>query len=329
MNKTLIHIILVVLALVLFYFEIRFGSIKMSAPDFWERLGSNDPILFDFRLPAALTAALAGACLSLSGWLLQTLFRNPLAGPSILGITSGSSLMVAFVLLTGVTFSGMFSFVGVVVSALIGAFSVLLLILVVSSRVKQLATVLIFGLMISYLLGAFQSILIDAAGKSELKSFVSWGLASFGNYKDGQIYVLFISLIIGVIAVLKLGAKLDFWLLGEEYAVSLGVNVKLFRLTLLGVCGLLAGVVTAYCGPVAFLGLAMPHAVRLFYKEPNHLKFVSVLILAGACAGMFCELISRMPWSSRALPLNAVTSFLGAPVVIWLLFKSRKTRWNR
>jgi iron complex transport system permease protein len=325
-KRAVIHIVLMVLAVVLFYTEIRFGSIKMTNVDFWDRLIENDPVLWAFRIPAACTAALAGACLGLSGWLLQTLFRNPLAGPSILGITSGSSLMVALVLLAGFSFSGIFSSLGLVAAALIGSFGVLALILLVSSRVKQLATVLIFGLMIGYLLGAFQSILIDAAGKSELKSFVSWGLASFGNYRDGQLWMLLGSLVLGVLTVLKLGSKLDFWLLGKDYARSLGVNVKSFRMALLAVCGALAGVVTAYCGPVAFLGLAMPHAVRMFYKEPHHLKFLTVLLLTGACAGMLCELITRMPWSSSVLPLNAVTSFFGAPVVIWLLVKSRKSK---
>lgn len=298
----------------------------MTNTDFWNRLIENDPVLWAFRIPAACTAALAGACLGISGWLLQTLFRNPLAGPSILGITSGSSLMVALILLAGFSFTGVFSSLGLVAAALLGSFGVLALILLVSSRVKQLAAVLIFGLMISYLLGAFQSIMIDAAGKSELKSFVSWGLASFGNYRDGQLWMLLGSLSIGVVTVLKLGSKLDFWLLGEDYARSLGVGIKSFRMILLAVCGVLAGVVTAYCGPVAFLGLAMPHAVMMFYKEPNHIKFLSVLVLTGACAGMLCELITRIPWSSTVLPLNAVTSFLGAPVVIWLLVKSRKAK---
>ncbi|MFK7758257.1 MAG: FecCD family ABC transporter permease [Flavobacteriales bacterium] len=326
MKRTIIHSVLVFLALVLLYLEVRYGSIEMSNSDFWKRLTTNDPVLWSFRIPAALTAALAGACLGLSGWLLQTLFRNPLAGPSILGITSGSSLMVALVLLAGFSFTGVFSSLGLVAAALIGSFGVLALILVVSARVKQLATVLIFGLMISYLLGAFQSILIDTAGKSELKSFVSWGLASFGNYREGQLWMLAGALLLGIITVLKLGSKLDFWLLGEDYARSLGVNVKSFRMVLLAVCGVLAGVVTAYCGPVAFLGLAMPHAVRLFYQEPNHIRFVGVLVLTGASAGMLCELLSRMPWSSTVLPLNAVTSFLGAPVVIWLLVKSRQMK---
>lgn len=326
MKRAVIHIVLVVLAVVLFYAEVRFGSIKMTNTDFWNRLIENDPVLWAFRIPAAFTAALAGACLGISGWLLQTLFRNPLAGPSILGITSGSSLMVALILLAGFSFTGVFSSLGLVTAALLGSFGVLALILLVSSRVKQLATVLIFGLMISYLLGAFQSIMIDAAGKSELKSFVSWGLASFGNYRDGQLWMLLGSLLIGVVTVLKLGSKLDFWLLGEDYARSLGVSIKSFRMILLAVCGVLAGVVTAYCGPVAFLGLAMPHAVMMFYKEPNHIKFLSVLVLTGACAGMLCELITRIPWSSTVLPLNAVTSFLGAPVVIWLLVKSRKAK---
>lgn len=326
MKRAVIHIVLVVLAVVLFYVEVRFGSIKMTNTDFWNRLIENDPVLWAFRIPAACTAALAGACLGISGWLLQTLFRNPLAGPSILGITSGSSLMVALILLAGFSFTGVFSSLGLVAAALLGSFGVLALILLVSSRVKQLAAVLIFGLMISYLLGAFQSIMIDAAGKSELKSFVSWGLASFGNYRDGQLWMLLGSLSIGVVTVLKLGSKLDFWLLGEDYARSLGVGIKSFRMILLAVCGVLAGVVTAYCGPVAFLGLAMPHAVMMFYKEPNHIKFLSVLVLTGACAGMLCELITRIPWSSTVLPLNAVTSFLGAPVVIWLLVKSRKAK---
>ncbi len=295
----------------------------MSFSEFWKRFTEGDAVIWSFRLPAALTAALAGSCLALSGWLMQTLFRNTLAGPSILGITSGASLMVALVLLAGFSFGGILADFGLVAAALLGAFGVLAMVLVVSTKVRQLATVLIFGLMISYLLGAFQSILIDAAGKSELKSFVSWGLASFGNLRDGQLWVLLTTLILGIITVLKCGAKLDHWLLGEDYAQSLGVNVKSFKILLMGVCGILAGVVTAYCGPVAFLGLAMPHAVRMFYKKPHHMSFLPVLVLSGASAGMLCELLARMPWSSESLPLNAVTSFLGAPVVIWLLLRSR------
>jgi len=326
MKKYAVHIFLVVLAVVLFLLEIRFGSAGYSLREFSGRLFDFGSVIWSHRAPAALTAALAGASLSLSGWLLQTLFRNPLAGPSILGITSGSSLMVALVLITGWSFSGVIGSVGIVGAALAGALLVLVLILVVSARMKQLVTVLIFGLMVSNLLGAFQSILIDMAGKTELKSYVNWGLASFGGLKPGQLWAMAVTLVLGIGTVLKLHLKLDNWLLGDEYAQSLGVSVKSFRMALLAVCGLLAAVVTAYCGPVAFLGLAMPHAVRLFYKKPRHKEFLFVLVLSGACAGMFCEFISRMPWSDTRIPLNAVTSLLGAPVVIWLLLRSKRVQ---
>jgi len=321
-----IHIGLVILGVVLFLLEIRFGSAAFSLSEFFRRLFSGDAIIWQHRVPAALTAALAGAGLSLSGWLLQTLFRNPLAGPSILGITSGSSLMVALVLISGISFTGVLGSLGVVGAAMLGALLVLILILLISARMNQLVTVLIFGLMISYLLGAFQSILIDIAGKSELKAYVNWGLASFNGYRTGQLWMLAGALALGIGTVLKLHLKLDNWLLGDEYAQSLGVSIHSFRMILLAVCGLLAAVVTAYCGPVAFLGLAMPHAVRLFYKRPRHREFLFVLVLSGASAGMLCEFISRMPWSDTRIPLNAVTSLLGAPVVIWLLLKSRRIK---
>ena len=157
-----------------------------------------------------------------------------------------------------------------------------------------------------------------------MKAYVNWGLASFIGFRTGQLWMLAGALVLGVGTVLKLHLKLDNWLLGDEYAQSLGVNVKSFRMTLLAVCGVLAAVVTAYCGPVAFLGLAMPHAVRLFYRHPRHKEFLFVLVLSGACAGMLCEFISRMPWSDTRIPLNAVTSLMGAPVVIWLLLRSKR-----
>ena len=283
-------------------------------------------IINKIRIPRNLTAILSGAGLALSGLILQTIFRNPLAGPSVLGITSGSSLGVAMAMLSGAGLGLGIGSGAIVFSAIAGALVVLLLIAMISIKYKDITLVLIAGLMLGFLTSALVSVLAFFANAEALKPFVHWGFGSFARLSPLQLPILGLSLLIGILISIYSYKALNAFLLGEDFARSLGIDVKRSRLLLIITTGILTGVITAYSGPVAFIGLAVPQLVKLLFKSNNHSVTIPNTILLGAIVALLCDIISRVPGSETALPLNAITSLFGAPIVLWILFRSKKIK---
>lgn len=286
-------------------------------------------IILESRLPQTVTAMLCGASLAASGLMLQTAFRNPLAGPSILGITNGASLGVALVMLvTGGTLALQVSDVGlflagslaVVVSAFIGAIAVIALLLLASTIVSSNLMLLIVGIMVSYLVSSVVSLVHTVANADNIQSYVLWGMGSFNNVTLGQLPLFTVLTLMGLLQAVLLIKPLNALMLGDEYARNLGVKVPQVRRWLLLSTGLLTAVSTAYCGPVAFIGLAVPHIARLLTRTADHLTLMPVTIVMGAVVALMCNVISVLPEHS-VLPLNAVTPLFGAPVIIYIILK--------
>lgn len=286
-------------------------------------------IIWDFRIPKAFTSILVGGGLSLSGLLMQTLFRNPLAGPFVLGISSGASLGAALLLMgaTMVTGFASFSFLGDVSLALaasMGSFLVLLVVMVVAQRVKDTMALLIIGLMFGSITSAIVSVLAYFSSAENLQRFIFWSFGSVGNLTPQQLWLLTGIVLLGILlSILSLKA-LNALLLGERYAQSLGVSLKKSRFTIIIATGLLAGGVTAFAGPIAFVGLAVPHLTRQIFDTMEHKVLVPAVFLYGAILMLLCDMIAQWPNSANVLPINAITSLVGAPVVIWLLVRKRK-----
>lgn len=286
-------------------------------------------IILESRLPQTVTAMLCGASLAASGLMLQTAFRNPLAGPSILGITNGASLGVAVVMLvTGGTLALQVSDVGlflagnlaVVVSAFIGAIAVIALLLLASTIVQSNLMLLIVGIMVSYLVSSVVSLVHTIANADNIQSYVLWGMGSFNNVTLAQLPLFTVLTLIGLLQAVLLIKPLNALMLGDDYARNLGIKVPRVRRWLLLSTGLLTAVSTAYCGPVAFIGLAVPHIARLLTRTADHLTLMPVTIAMGAVVALLCNVISVMPEHS-VLPLNAVTPLFGAPVIIYIILK--------
>jgi iron complex transport system permease protein len=334
-QMTMRFLLMGLLVLLLFALNISLGSIYIPVKQVFLILFGNEPakaswggIILDTRLPQALTAAFAGAALGVSGLMMQTLFRNPLAGPSVLGISSGASLGVAilmmastlpgFAFLAGSGFGGNFS---IVIAAFAGALAVLLLIMFLASKFRSHATILIIGIMIAYVVTAVVGILQFYSMKENLQSFVFWGLGSFAGVSWHE--HLFFGPITGLgifLSVLMI-KPMNALLLGDNYARNLGFNTKRVSLALILVSGILVAAVTAYCGPIAFLGIAVPHLSRNLFRTSNHLVNVPGTLLAGMLLALVCNLIARLPGFDGALPINAITSIIGAPVVIWVIIR--------
>ena len=328
---------IIVLGSVLFMLNLFIGSVMVPFDDILKVLLHDNTdktlsvIIFNYRLPQALTALLAGAALAVAGLLMQTLFRNPLADPSMLGISSGASLGVGMViLLTGaisgaaVSSFGWWSTVGVSLAAFIGAVLVLFVMLAFSSRMKNMTTLIIIGLMIAYLAGSITDIMKFFSLKEDIHAFVIWGMGSFSGVGVSKMPIFAISIIIGLIATFFLSKNLNILLLGEMYAENLGLNIRKNSVIIILVSGYLTAIVTAYCGPIAFVGLAMPHIARFLFKSSDHRLLIPATMLIGMDMALVCNLIARMPGFDGNLPVNAVTAFIGAPVVISVILKSRK-----
>lgn len=292
-------------------------------------------IVFKSRLPQTLTAVFAGSGLAICGLIMQTLFRNPLAGPSVLGITSGASLGVASVILVSGSLGLVFtdfaldrSPIVLAVAGVIGAMAVLFIILAVSRVIKDHSTLLIVGLMLGYATSAVVSILTYYSEAEAIRSFVFWGLGSFSSTSLSHLPYLAVPVLLCVLASVLLIKPLNAMLLGEEMAQSLGINVKKSRQRMILVTGVTAGVITAFCGPVAFLGLAVPHLARMVFKTSEHRILISATVLAGIGVALACDLIARMPGLDTVLPLNVVTSLFGAPVVVWIIVQRRHKRYS-
>ena len=291
-------------------------------------------IILKSRLPQALTALAAGAGLSVSGLQMQTVFRNPLAGPSVLGISSGASLGVALVVLVSgigghaLSRLGYAGNIALTLSAIVGALAVMALIAYVSQKVKGNVTLLIIGVMIGYVANAVIGVLKFFSVEEDIRAYVIWGLGSFARVSGNQV-TLFVSVMAVLLPLSMLLVKtLNLLLLGDHYARNLGLNIRRARLWTIGSAGILVAVVTAYCGPVMFLGLAVPHLCRGVFGTSDHRILMPASLLMGAALALCCNLIARLPGFEGVLPINSVTALIGAPVVIWVLFRKRKNEWS-
>ena len=337
-NKINISVLITIifLGILLFFLNLFVGTVTIPFADlfkvfFREETNSTiSTIVFEYRLPQAVTALFAGAALSVAGLLMQTLFRNPLADPSMLGISSGAGLGVAItILFTGIlggsalSSFGLWSNIGVSIAAFLGATLVLMLILGFSSRVRNMTTLIIVGLMISYLAGSLTDIMKFFSMKEDIHAFVIWGMGSFSAVGKTKLAFFSISIILGLFVSLFMSKNLNIMLLGDLYAENLGLNVKRNNLFVILVSGYLTAIVTAYCGPIAFLGLAIPHLTRFIFKTSDHRILVPAVMLIGMIVSLLCNLVARMPGFEGNLPINAVTAFIGAPIVIWVILRRR------
>ncbi len=293
-----------------------------ASKDTWEY------IIFNFRLPKAITAILVGVGLSTAGLLMQTLFRNPLAGPYVLGLSSGSSLGVAFVILGSGVLPAFLSEIilssyGIILASCLGSFLVMLLVLLVSQRIRDTATLLIVGLMFSSFTGAIVSVLTYFSSADQLQRFTFWSMGSLGNLSWQNLLILTTTILIGLALSLFSIKSLDALLLGENYAKSMGLNLKKSRYTIVFATSILAGSITAFIGPIAFVGLAVPHLSKLLFQTSNHkILFWSTIVIGGILM-LFCDTISQLPGLDFTLPINAITSIIGAPIVVWLLIRKK------
>lgn len=326
------------LLLILFVLNLLIGSVYIPLKELKLAFFSPeiaDPtivhIIFKSRLPQAITALLAGAALAVTGLQLQTIFRNPLADPSILGISSGASLGVALiVMLTGSVGGVMMSTLGVMgslaitLAAFSGAFVVLLIILQLSRTLNNNAVLLIAGIMIGYAAGAFIDILKYMSPKEDVYAYVIWGMGSFANITNDQLVYFVPVVILGLAWSIFMIKPLNIMHLGDNYSTNLGLNIRLTRFLILSNTGLLTAIITAFCGPIAFIGLAVPHLTRSVIRTSNHAILLPGVMIGGATLALFCNLASRLPGIEGTLPVNSVTAMIGAPVVLWVLIKKRK-----
>ena len=286
-------------------------------------------IIWNYRIPKACTALLVGSGLALSGLLMQTLFRNPLAGPFVLGISSGASLGAAILIMGASLVAGYatFSFandIALAVASSIGSFLVLLAVLTVAMRIKDTMALLIIGLMFGSITAAIVSVLSYFSNAEELQQFIYWSFGSIGNLSWGQLVLLLSFVCIGTLLSVLSIKSLNGYLLGENYAKSLGINLKKSRYLIIIATGLLAGSITAFAGPIAFIGLAVPHLTRQIFDTTDHKILVPAVLIYGGIILLLCDAVAQLPGSVNVLPINAITSILGAPVVIWLLLRKRK-----
>lgn len=333
---TLSFILLAVLLVVCFGINISLGSVNIPFSETLNTIFGADTekeswsyIVRNYRVPKALTAILSGSGLALSGLLMQTLFRNPLAGPFVLGISSGASLGAALLIMGSSLFSGIISFgvvndVTLAIAASTGSFLVLLAVMTVAVKVKDTMTLLIIGLMFGSITAAIVSVLSYFTKAEQLQQYIYWSFGSLGNLSWLQLGLLSGIILTGIIISIASIKSLNAFLLGENYARSLGVNIRKYRMLIIIATGLLAGSITAFAGPIAFIGLAVPHLTRQIFNTTNHKVLVPAVLLYGAVLMLLCDTIAQLPSSAYVLPINAITSIIGAPVVIWLLVRKRK-----
>ena len=282
-------------------------------------------IILQSRLPKALTAILAGCALPVAGLLMQTFFRNPVAGPDILGVSAGSSLLVALVMLTVGTWFSMdvFSNVGIILAAIVGAMLVLFIILGVAARVRDSVTLLIFGLMFGMAISAVVGVLQYYSSQGALKLFIMWTFGSLSGVTWSQLYILAVIVIIGLLLAVTQIKALNLLLLGEQYATSLGLNIRKSKIFIILTTGLLTGAITAFCGPIAFIGIAVPHLARMIFKVNSHAIILPASVLLGICILLICDIIAQTPGNDGVLPINAITAFMGAPFIIYIIWKNQ------
>lgn len=333
---TLAFIVLLAILVICFCVSISLGSVTIPFTDTLSVIFGGDLekeswryIIKNYRIPKALTAILTGSGLALSGLLMQTLFRNPLAGPFVLGISSGASLGAAILIMGASVLSGVFTFgvvnnVTLAIASSTGSFLVLLSVLVVAAKVKDTMALLIIGLMFGSITAAIVSVLSYFTDAEQLQQYIYWSFGSLGNLSWSQIGLLGTIVSIGIFISIFTIKSLNAFLLGENYARSLGVHIKKQRFLIIVATGLLAGGVTAFAGPIAFIGLAVPHLTRQVFNTTNHKILIPAVLLYGAILMLLCDTIAQLPSSAYVLPINAITSIIGAPVVIWLLVRKKK-----
>ena len=327
-RSRILFILLTALMVVLFAADMMVGSVGISAKDVLAALtGGGDPvtrkIVIDIRLMKAIVAILAGAALSVSGLQMQTLFRNPLAGPYVLGVSSGASLGVAlFILgapLLGIGGSAWLSTVGVAGAAWIGSAAILAVVAAVSQRIKDIMVILILGMMASSGVSAIVQILQYMSNEEALKSFVIWTMGSLGDVTTSQLALVAPAIIAGLIISVSVIKPLNLLLLGESYARTMGLNIRRTRSLILLSTTLLAGTVTAFCGPIGFIGLAIPHVARILFCDADHRTLLPAAALTGAVSLLICDIISKI----LVLPVNTITALLGIPIVIWVVIRNK------
>ena len=324
-----------VLLLVCFFVNISLGSVSIPTKDIFKSLVGNienqswQYIIQNYRLPKAFTAILVGSGLGVSGLLMQTLFRNPLAGPFVLGISSGASLGVALIILGsgflgGISASFLMSKWSIVIAASLGSFLVLLAVMIVSVKIRDTMAILIIGLMFGSMTSAIVIVLSYFSSAEQLQQYIFWGFGSLGNLSWNELFIFFCVYVVGIVLSISSLKGLNSLLLGENYARSLGLNIKKSRFIIIIATSLLAGTITAFAGPIAFIGLAIPHLTRQIIPTSNHKILLPYVCLLGAIVMLICDCIAQLPTSDYTLPINAITSLVGAPVVIWLLVRKRK-----
>ncbi|APX99839.1 FecCD family ABC transporter permease [Lacinutrix venerupis] len=324
-------IILIIVLIVLFFVNVSLGSVSIPFNTVFKSLiGSTDNyIIQNYRLPKAITAILVGSGLGISGLLMQTLFRNPLAGPFVLGITSGASLGVALIIMGSSVLGGFFTTLliskwSLVIAASLGSFLVLLTVLIVSSRVRDTMAILIIGLMFGSITAAVVSVLSYFSSAEDLQQYIFWGFGSLGDLQWNELKIFALIYSLGLLFSIASIKALNTLLLGENYAKSLGLNIKQSRLIIIIATSLLAGTITAFAGPIAFIGLAIPHLTRQVFNTSNHKILLPAVFLFGAIIMLICDSIAQLPNTDYTLPINAITSLIGAPVVVWLLVRKKK-----
>lgn len=286
-------------------------------------------IIKEFRLPKAYTAILAGMGLSLSGLLMQTLFRNPLAGPFVLGISNGASLGVALLVMSGsILFTGMLELGnwGLITAAILGSSAILAMVLAVSVKVKDSVSLLIIGLMVGSATGAIVSVLQYFSEAEVIQAYIIWTFGSLAGTSWEQLSILAPIVLFGIILAFTVQKQLNTFLLGEDYAKGLGISVQKYRTIIIIATCLLAGSITAFCGPIAFIGLAVPHIARAVLNSADHRRLIPSVLLIGAIIMLFCDMISQVPGKDTTLPINATTSLIGAPVVIWVVIRAKRLK---
>lgn len=334
-RNTILFSLLFLGLIVLFFVNISLGSITIPFKEVYTSLTGGQSskstweyIIINYRLPKAITAVLVGMGLSISGLLMQTLFRNPLAGPYVLGLSSGASLGVAFVILGASILPSFLSGIllspyGIVLASTLGSTSVLLLVLLVSQQLRDTMAILIVGLMFGSFTSAVVGVLTYFSSAEQLQKFTFWSMGNLGNLSWPSILILSICVLLGLFLSLLSIKPLNALLLGENYAKSMGLNFNKARLIIILATSILAGSITAYTGPIAFIGLAVPHIAKLVFQTSNHTVLYWSTLLFGAAIMLICDVVSQMPGMEITLPINAITSILGAPVVIWLLVRKK------
>lgn len=330
-SNKLTYILLGIAIPILFLANILYGAISIPIEEIWAILTNSNQvneswkiIVTESRLPQAITALLSGSALAISGLLLQTLFQNPLAGPSILGISDGANLGVAIAMLAlGGQIGGLGGYMTIALSALIGAMVILSIIIYFSGKVRSNILLLIIGIMVGYLVSSSISILNYYASADKVHKFVMWGMGDFSSVSLDKLPFFAIILIIGLVMALMLSKPMNALLMGENYASNLGVNIKRVRTAILINTGILVAIVTAFCGPISFIGIAVPHISRLIIGSANHRHLIPVTLLTGGAIALICNILTIIPGSNTILPLNAITPLFGAPVILYVIMSKK------